>query len=323
MHDAHGREVNYLRVSLTDLCNFRCRYCMSPEGIVKLGHAEILSLEEMFSVVHLMVARMGFNKVRITGGEPLVRRGAMGFMKKIGAIRGIHDLSLTTNGYLLAPVAADLFGAGYRRVNISLDTLRPDRFAAITGIDGLERVLGGIEAARAAGFAPIKINAVGMKETLDEIPDLLDFCMNRNLELRFIELMPVLGAARDQFVPNDQIKAIIADTHELRPAINRGPGDSAYHAAAELFTLGDSGAAVGFISSMTHPFCSRCNRIRIQADGRLRPCLASTQSFDLRGYLRPTLRADALEAYIRTSVAGSKLPQRGEYEIDTMSSFGG
>lgn len=323
MHDVQGRKINYLRVSLTDLCNFRCRYCMPPEGVPKLEHDAILSLEELLAVVELMVSRLGFDKVRITGGEPLVRRGGLHFMTAVGAIPGIVDLSLTTNGYLLAPVAADLYAAGYRRVNISLDTLRPERFRAITGVDGLDQVLGGINAARRAGFRPIKINAVAMKDTLDEVLDLVDFCIGRDLELRFIELMPVLGTARDQYVPNQRILDAIAARYLLEPITARGTNDPDIHAAARRYQVGDTGATVGLISSMTQPFCDHCNRVRIQADGRLRPCLASTESFDLRGFLRPAFRADDLERFLMETIARTKQGPPGEYDIGAMSSFGG
>lgn len=323
MNDAQGRTINYLRVSLTDLCNFRCRYCMPPEGVPKLEHGDILTLEELLAVVELMVSRLGFDKVRITGGEPLVRRGGLGFMTAVGEIKGIADLSLTTNGYLLAPVAADLYAAGYRRVNISLDTLRPDRFRAITGVDGLDPVLRGIDAARQAGFRPIKINAVAMKDTLDEVLDLVDFCAGRRFELRFIELMPVLGTARNQYVPNQRIEQIISARHRLEPIAPRGMGDPAYHAAARRYRVGDTGAVLGLISSMTHPFCDRCNRIRIQADGRLRPCLASMESFDVREYVRPAFRADDLAQFLKETIARTKQAPPGRYDIDAMSSFGG
>ena len=323
MDDSHGRRINYLRVSLTDLCNFRCRYCMPPEGVPKLRHGDILSLEELLAIVELMVSTLGFDKVRITGGEPLVRRGSLHFMTAVGSIAGITDLSLTTNGYLLAPVAAELYEAGYRRLNISLDTLRPDQFKAITGVDGLDHVLGGIEAARQAGFRPIKINAVTTKDTLDEVLDLTDFCIDRRLELRFIELMPVTGTARDQFVPNERIEEIISTRYSLEPIRPLETGDPAYHAAARRYHVGDTGAVVGLISSMTRPFCSRCNRIRLQADGRMRPCLASPKSFDLRPFVRPAFRADELEQYLRETIARTKQAPPGMSDIDAMSSFGG
>lgn len=324
MQDRHGRTINYLRVSLTDLCNFRCRYCMPPGGVNKLRHEEILTLEELYAVVKLMVTELGFDKVRVTGGEPLIRRGAPSFLKDLGAIEGIKDLSLTTNAYHLAERAEELKAAGFRRVNISLDTLRADRFAALTGVDGLERVLAGIEAARRVGFAPIKINVVSLRETRDEILDLITFGLEKGVEIRFIELMPIQGGPSDQYLPNERVRDIVAGRHELRP-IERGngkPGEDA-HSAAQRYHLGDTGAAFGLISSVTHPFCASCNRIRLRADGYLKPCLASKQSYDLRKFVRPRLRAEELVRYVQEVTQMSKEPTRGDYEIDTMSAFGG
>ncbi len=324
MQDRHGRTINYLRVSLTDLCNFRCRYCMPPGGVHKLRHEEILTLEELYAVVKLMVTELGFDKVRVTGGEPLIRRGAPAFLRNLGAIEGIKDLSLTTNAYHLAERAEELKAAGFKRVNISLDTLKADRFTDLTGMDGLGRVMAGIEAARRVGFSPIKINAVSLRETQDEILDLIAFGLEKDLEIRFIELMPVQGGPSDQYLPNEEVRDIVAGRYELRP-IERGngrPGDDA-HSAAQRYHLGDTGTAFGLISSMTHPFCASCNRIRLRADGHLKPCLASKKSHDLRKFVRPELRADELLRFVQDVIQRSKEPTRGDYEIDTMSAFGG
>ncbi|MCK4304685.1 MAG: GTP 3',8-cyclase MoaA [Candidatus Eisenbacteria sp.] len=323
MKDATGRTINYLRVSITDRCNFRCGYCMPLAGVRKVRHADMLSFEELFEVVRLMASRLGFNKVRVTGGEPLVRRGAIPFMRSLGLIPAINDLSLTTNAYYLEPVAATLRAAGFERINISLDTLRRDRFKEITHVDGLDQVLLGIAAAREVGFSPIKLNIVSMDTTLDEVLDLIAFGIDRCLQVRFIELMPVLGGAHLKFVSNDRIKAIVESRYGLSPIGIDGDVRAADpHGAAEVYRIEGTGATCGFISSISRPFCRACNRIRLRGDGRLKPCLASSVSFDLIRFIRPKFDPHGLEEYLR-GIIRSKKASFGEYEIDTMSAFGG
>lgn len=319
MQDAFGREINYLRVSLTDRCNFRCRYCMPSEGIAKRPHADMLSLEELFEVVRLFVTRLGFNKVRITGGEPFARRGAVPFMRSLGVLPGVEDLSFTTNAFYLAPIAAELKAAGYRRVNISLDTLRRDRFEEITRVDALEEVLAGIAAARRAGFDPIKLNAVALKETLDEAPDLIAYGLEQGLQVRFIELMPLLGESNGDYVPNARVREEISRRFKLTP-LEEDPNPQS---AARLYRIDGTEATCGFISSISHPFCSTCNRIRLRGDGLLKPCLASSASINLMPFIRPELKPEILEAYLRERIPAVKRQSRGDYEIDTMSAFGG
>jgi cyclic pyranopterin phosphate synthase len=278
----------------------------------------MMRLEELFEVVRLMASRLGFNKVRVTGGEPLIRRGAVPFMKSLGLIDAIDDLSFTTNAHNLEPVADELRAAGYGRVNISLDTLRRDRFRDITGVDGLDRVLAGIAAARRAGFDPIKLNVVSLERHLDEFLELIEFALANDLQIRFIELMPVGKLNELRFVPNARVKEIIERRYQLLPVA----ADTDVHSAARLYRIAGTSGTCGFISSMTEPFCSMCNRIRLRGDGRLRPCLARTESYDLMEFVRPQFRPEDLEAYLR-EIIRAKRPAGGAYEIDTMSAFGG
>ena len=207
------RSIRYLRVSLTDRCNFRCVYCMPPPGIPKIDHAEILRFHEVLAIVRLMADRFGVTKVRVTGGEPLVRRGACALLTELCQIPGLSDVTLTTNGSLLEPMAPAIRGAGVKRINVSLDTLRRDRFLAITRCDGLDRTLRGIEAALACGFRPVKINTVVLQENLDEIPDLIDFAQRTGVEIRFIERMPYGAPGRS--IPNDEVLRAIKRRHRL------------------------------------------------------------------------------------------------------------
>jgi GTP 3',8-cyclase len=324
LRDGFGREINYLRLSVTDRCQFRCAYCMPAEGVPKLRHDEMLTLEELFEVVRLLVTRLGFRKVRVTGGEPLARRGALAFMRALHLIPGIEDLALTTNAYELAPVAASLRASGFSRINISLDTLRPDRFRTITNVDGLERVLAGIEAARAAGFQPIKINAVALEETLDEVCDLVAFGVARDIQVRFIELMPVLGGSHLHFVPNSRVRELIETRYGLAPiGADGSPRAADPHGAAEVYRIEGTAATCGFISPMTVPFCSLCNRMRLRGDGLLKPCLAGGPSISVVDFIRPRFRPDEMEAFLRESIPRLKREKRGDYEIDSMCRFGG
>lgn len=324
VRDTFGREITYLRLSVTDRCQFRCAYCMPAEGVPKLRHEEMLTLEELFEVVRLLAMRLGFRKVRVTGGEPLARRGALGFMRSLHLIPGIEDLALTTNAYDLAPVAASLRASGFNRINISLDTLRADRFRMITNVDGLERVLQGIGAARSAGFQPIKINAVALEETLDEACDLVAFGIERDLQVRFIELMPVLGGSRLHFVPSSRVREIIGTRYRLVPIGADGDARAADpHGAAEVYRIEGTAATCGFISPMTGPFCALCNRIRLRGDGLLKPCLAGGPSISVVDFVRPRFRPDELEAFLREAIPRLKREKRGDYEIDSMCRLGG
>jgi len=282
--DRNGRSINYLRVSVTDRCNLRCVYCMPEEGVPSIGHESILRYEEITRVVRV-AASLGISEVRLTGGEPLVRKGIEQLVDSIALIPGLAGLSMTTNGELLAPLADSLALAGLQRVNVSLDSLRPARFRAITRRGTLSNVLAGIEAAQRAGLQPVKINVVVMRGINDdEVADFARLTVGAGWNVRFIELMPLgAGAARTyaDFVPIDEIRATIeAELGSLEPAELQGNGP------ASVWRLPRAKGTLGFIGAISHRFCSRCNRLRLTADGKLLPCLLSDAEIDLRGPLR-------------------------------------
>jgi cyclic pyranopterin phosphate synthase len=310
--DDFGRAINYLRVSVTDRCNLRCVYCMPPDGVEKRTHGAILRYEELALVIRA-AAELGISKVRITGGEPLARLGLPGFVRMVAAIPGIDDLSLTTNGTLLARHAADLADAGLQRVNISLDTLRSDRFRQITRWGRLDDVWAGIAAAQTAGLTPIKLNMVvvrGLND--DEVADFARRTVLHGWHVRYIEWMPVgpSGAwVGDGVVPVPEIRARIeAEVGSLQPVHGpKGNGPARYH---RLGTAGapDAEGTVGFISALSDHFCSTCNRLRLTADGRLRPCLMSDREIDLRDQLRAGASLDAVRNLLAQAIQAK--PQR-------------
>jgi cyclic pyranopterin phosphate synthase len=286
--DAYNRPISYLRISVTDRCNLRCIYCMPPEGVTWRPHAEILRYEEIETVVRA-ATELEITKVRLTGGEPLVRPGIVDLVRMIARVPGIDDLAMTTNGILLPRYAAALAGAGLQRVNVSLDTLRPERFRRITRRGRLEDALAGIEAARRAGLEPIKINTVvirGMND--DEVVDLARKTMEAGWNIRFIEVMPVGngvladGGWRERVVTGGEVRRRIeAALGELEPAkVSAGNGPARY------YRLPGARGTLGFITPISEHFCYRCNRLRLTADGQLRPCLLSDQEIDLRTPLR-------------------------------------
>ena len=309
--DHYGRQIRYLRVSVTDRCNLRCLYC-THHHFEWLPPEEILSYEEIYRVVRAAVS-LGLERVRLTGGEPLVRRNFVRLVELLSGIRGLRDLSLTTNGLLLPEMAQELRKAGLRRVNVSLDTLRPDRFLEITGFDGLSRVLSGIEAALSAGLNPVKINTVIMRGiNEDEIPEMVRLTISEPLHLRFIEFMPVGEGADwgpERFVPLSEIMERATEVGELQPAVVEGGGP------ARVFRLPEARGTVGFIAALSEHFCGSCNRLRLTPEGRLRFCLFSDQEFDLRPYLdrgEEALREALLEAirYKPASRMDSGRPRR-------------
>jgi cyclic pyranopterin phosphate synthase len=305
--DDFGRAINYLRVSVTDRCNLRCVYCMPAEGVEKRPHGEILSYEELALTIRA-AAELGICKVRLTGGEPLARLGLPEFVRMVAAIPGIDDLSMTTNGTLLARHAAALAEAGLQRVNISLDTLRSDRFEQITRRGRLRDVWSGIEAAKAAGLTPIKLNMVvvrGLND--DEVSDFARHTVSDGWHVRFIELMPI-GAnvdwAEDGTVPVPEIRARIeAEVGPLRPI--HGPTGNG---PARYYQLPDAEGTVGFISALSDHFCTTCNRLRLTADGRLRPCLMSEEEIDLRTPLRAGADLEEVKALLAHAI--QRKPQR-------------
>jgi cyclic pyranopterin phosphate synthase len=299
--DAYNRPISYLRISVTDRCNLRCIYCMPEEGVPWRPHDEVLRYEEIEVVVHA-AAELGISKVRLTGGEPLVRLGVVDLVHKISRIPGVDDLAMTSNGVLLARYAHDLANAGLHRVNISLDTLDAERFRQITRCGDLVDVLAGIEAARQVGLRPIKINTVvirGMND--DEVVDLAA----RTLEagwwnIRFIELMPVGNGG---LMP-DQWERRVVTAQEVRRRVEAELGDlvpakmSAGGGPARYYRLPGAKGTIGFITPISEHFCYRCNRLRLTADGQLRACLLSDQEVDLRTSLRRGANVDQIKALI-------------------------
>ena len=287
MLDGCAREITYLRISVTDRCNYRCRYCMPEEGVEKCAHDGVCTLEELCGMAAAAV-RCGVRKLRVTGGEPLVRRGIVDFCRMLREIDGVEELCLTTNGSLLPALAAPLRAAGVDRLNISLDTLRPERFAAITRLGTLADVLHGIKAAEDAGFARLKLNCVllgGVND--DEIVDFVELTRERPWQVRFIERMP-MGACDDYgaYLPARTVL-------ESCPALT----DCGSDGVASLYRLPDGKGTVGLITPMSHEFCGACSRIRITADGRLKPCLHSDAEIALRG-----LSGAELEQAIRRGI---------------------
>jgi cyclic pyranopterin phosphate synthase len=298
--DTFGRAATDLRVSLTDKCNLRCTYCMPAEGLPWLPSPELLTDDEIVRLV-VVAASLGVRTVRLTGGEPLIRPGLPGL---VGRLAEHVELSLTTNGLGLPYLAQSLADAGLRRVNVSLDTLRPDRFLALTRRDRLEDVIGGLEAAAAAGLTPVKVNTVLMRGVNDdEALALLDWCLERGYELRFIEQMPLdpqHSWDRAEMVTADEILDQLTTRHTLTPAAERGS------APAEVWLVDGGPARVGVVGSVTRPFCGTCDRIRLTADGQLRTCLFAREESDLRSAMRAGATDDELAVRMQTALRGKK-----------------
>jgi cyclic pyranopterin phosphate synthase len=300
--DSFGRSIDYLRISVTDRCNLRCIYCMPPEGVPHISHNDILSYEEIRAVVQA-AGQLGIHRIRLTGGEPLVRADFPELVKMLSQIEGITELSLTTNGALLKNYAQALKQAGLSRVNVSLDTLRPDRFQYITRLGELEDVLAGIEAAKEAGLHPIKVNTVIMRGINDdEILEFTRMTYKDGWHVRFIELMPFKGVADS--VPSVEVQQLISYLGRLEPCMSvTGNGPAIY------YRLAGAKGTIGFISPLTEiSFCSRCNRIRLTADGKLRPCLLGDDEIDLKMPLRSNASIEQLKRLILKAVASK--PER-------------
>ena len=297
--DPHGRTVRDLRISITDRCNFRCTYCMPGEGMVWLPRDELLTYEELTRVARVCVERFGFTSIRLTGGEPTVRARLPVLIERLAAL-GV-DLSMTTNASTLDVLAGDLHRAGLRRINVSCDSLRPERFAAITGRDALARVLSGIDAALAAGLDPVKVNCVVVRGVNDdEIEDFAAFGRTRGVEVRFIEWMPLDGDGNwsgGQVIPASEIIERINAVFPL--AVEDAPRGSM---PAERFAYADGRGRVGVVASVTQSFCSSCDRIRLTAEGQLRNCLFSVRETDLRSLMRDGGSDDDLAAAIEVEV---------------------
>jgi cyclic pyranopterin phosphate synthase len=297
--DTFGRVHNNLRISVTDRCNLRCTYCM-PEEVVFMDRAELLTFEEIAHFVRV-AAPLGIDKVRLTGGEPLMRRRLDRLVRMLAVIPGIKDIGLTTNGILLADQAQALYDAGLRRINVSLDSLDPARFRQLARRDGLEQVLSGIAAAKRAGFGPIKINAVSIRGVTEfEVVPLARYAREHGLELRFIEYMPIGADAweRDKvYFAHEIMEQIEHAVAPLVPAEDYDP-----RAPAMEFRYTDGGGKVGIIASVSRPFCMSCNRIRLTSDGKLRNCLFALEEADVKPFLRGAPDDAALAELIRTNV---------------------
>ena len=300
--DKYKRHINYLRISITDRCNLRCIYCMPIDGISHLSHENILSYEEIVRIARIAV-KGGITKIRITGGEPLVRKGVVNLVGWLSQLEGIEDLSMTTNGILLSEFAKPLFEAGLKRVNVSMDSLKPDRFREITRGGELSSLIRGIEKANEVGMNPIKINVVGMNGfNEDEILDFAQLTLERNCQVRFIEFMPVglkNGWKEERYLSCSTIKKIIQENYNLQPLgikkQNGGPAD--------LYRLENAKGIIGFINAISGHFCSTCNRLRLTADGKLRPCLFSDEEFDVRMAMRQGDSDEELRALLHTALS--------------------
>jgi len=312
--DTFGRTATDLRVSLTDRCNLRCSYCMPAEGLDWLPTADVLTDDEVVRLIDIAVGRLGVREVRFTGGEPLVRRGLVDIVRRTHLLSPAPEISLTTNGLGLQRVAGALAGAGLDRVNVSLDTIRPDTFATITRRDRLDDVLSGLRAAADAGLGPVKVNAVLLRGINDDqAPELLRWCLEHGYQLRFIEQMPLDAQhqwRRDTMITADEIFAALQQEFELAPA--EEPRGSA---PAELFTVDGGPATVGVIASVTRPFCGDCDRVRLTADGQVRNCLFAREESDLRTAMRKG--ADDTELAERWRAA--MLSKRPGHGIDDLS----
>lgn len=284
MNDSFNRKIDYLRISITDRCNLRCLYCMPEEGVARVKHSEVLRYEEIEAVVRA-AAELGINKIRLTGGEPLVRPAVVDLVRMLKCIDGVDSISMTTNAILLADLAAPLADAGLDRVNISLDTLQPEAFKQITRLGDIDSVFAGIDAARKAGLSPVKINTVVIRGFNDpEIIDLAEWALQNKLHLRFIEFMPVNDSSfpfNEKFLSSDEVKKMLFKHFpDLRPCNISGSGPALSWRREGL------DGSLGVIEAVSHAFCGNCNRIRLTADGRLKPCLFSNDEINMLPVLR-------------------------------------
>lgn len=315
MLDKFHRKINYLRISITDLCNYRCKYCMPTTGVLKKMHSEILTFEELYYISHVFVEQ-GVDKIRITGGEPLLRKGVEHFIESLGNIDKIKDLAMTTNASLLKDKATKLKKAGLNRVNISLDTLNPKKFHSLTA-GSLDDVLEGIDAAFEAGLE-VKLNTVLLKGiNEDEIEDFINLTMDKNIDIRFIEVMPIgptSDYAKEKFLSSDDI----INNFDLIKIANDD-----IHSPAKLYKLENSLGRVGFINPLSHNFCGDCNRIRLTSDGKLKPCLHSDKVIDIK---RPLRNGEDIRIYIEKALAKKPLKHHlleGKNINSSMNSIGG
>ena len=326
MLDSHNRTINYLRVSLTDRCNFRCVYCVPPTGKRWLDHSEILSYEELLRLIEVF-GREGITNIRLTGGEPLVRKGIVDFIAAVTALGVIKDLSLTTNGSLLPPMAQDLKAAGLHRVNVSLDTVNPASFARITTCGRLEDTMAGIESALEVGLTPVKLNVV-LTEALTErdLSFFSELVYNHPIDVRFIEYMPIGGSGVSAGPDVATVRKLLSEANRelLKPSSTaRGNGPAKY------YRFPKAKGAFGFITPISEHFCGACNRLRLTADGKLRPCLLSNSEIDIKTPLRNGASDDELaelfHAAVREKPEGHSLCRSSGYPAfeRSMSQIGG
>lgn len=308
----------YLRISVTDRCNLRCVYCMPAEGVPKLSHDDVLRYEEILAIARAAVAE-GVFRIRLTGGEPLVRKGLSGLISSLREIPGLRDLALTTNGILLADQAEGLKKAGLTRVNVSLDSLRPDRFTALTRGGDLQTVLTGIDKALEAGLNPVKINVVIVPGTNDdEIGAFASFAQSRPIEVRFIERMPFSHGEGEKYLSRQQIIDRLIPAFSLQPEVSVAGGGP-----AEVFAIGGGQGKLGFISSRTNPFCRRCNRLRLTASGVLLPCLDSPHGIKVRNLTDQALREVIQRLALEKSRSGKGCAEFESAGCRSLSDIGG
>lgn len=318
MIDSYGRDINYLRISVTDLCNLRCRYCMPEEGIIKMQYDEILRLEEIYELAKTFVS-LGVNKIRITGGEPLIRKGIINLIENIGKLEGVKDFAITTNGIFLKKYAKDLKDAGLNRVNISLDTLDEKKYYDITKGGSLKDVLEGIEEAKRVGLTPIKLNTVLVGGFNDnEIEDFVNLTKNEEIDVRFIELMPI-GQAKDwsldKFISNKVVLEKVKDLTEITKEDISSP--------AKYYKLPNGKGRVGLINPISCKFCENCNRLRLTADGKVKPCLHSNDEIDLRTPLRNGEDVKEIIVNLIKNKPKEHNLEHGEYIKRNMTAIGG
>ncbi len=314
MQDTYGRKITYLRISVTDLCNLRCVYCMPEKGVEKRCHTDMMSVEEIIRAVEAS-ADCGITKVRITGGEPLVRKGIVDICRGVSSIPGIEEVCLTTNGVLLPKYAQQLRDAGVSRLNISLDTLDPEKYAMLTRVGKLDDALAGLEAAEKAGFTGTKINAVLMGGiNSGEIRDLVSLTRDKEIDFRFIELMPIgecSGWDKERFIPGQTVLDAVPELVE-----------DGMSGVSRMYRVPGWKGRVGLIDPISHRFCDQCNRIRITADGKVKPCLHSASEFDLRGLDRESM-VDILRRAIESKPGRHMLEERSSESIRNMNEIGG
>lgn len=323
--DQFSRNITYLRISITDRCNLRCVYCVSADGLRSLPHRDILTYEEVLDITRIAVD-LGITKIRVTGGEPLLRRDVLHFIRLLCTIAGLHDVSITTNGTLLNTMAGPLFDAGIHRINISLDTLNPVTFQKITRRDYFHKVWAGISAAKEAGFSPIKLNVVVIKGLNDnEIPQFAEISIREPYTIRFIEFMPIGGSAcwsPQKVVTFDEIKSrleTLGPLHHIPSSKSDGP--------AKRYRFAHAQGEIGIITPISDHFCATCNRIRLTADGKLRPCLFSDHEIDIKTPLRQGCIQGEIKRLIQQAIAEKPKQHHAGYGNNTlprsMSEIGG